>query len=67
MGVLKKSASGVLPALSCSRTPVYAPRANLAAALLDGPFLNTPFIALDCRAMVPGRESDESFNYSTVS
>jgi hypothetical protein len=37
-GVLKKSASGVLAPLSCSRTILYAPRAKVAAALLDGPF-----------------------------
>ena len=35
MGLLKKSASGVLGPLSCSRTVVYAPRANGPAALLD--------------------------------
>jgi hypothetical protein len=28
MGVLKKPASGVLAPLSCSRTPMYVPRAN---------------------------------------
>ncbi|MDX1412263.1 MAG: hypothetical protein R3351_08910, partial [Nitrospirales bacterium] len=33
--MLKKSASGVLGSLSCSRTPVYAPRAKGPAALLD--------------------------------
>ena len=33
--MLKKSASGVLGPLSCSRTAVYAPRAKAPAALLD--------------------------------
>ena len=35
IGVLKKAASCVLGPLSCSRTPVYAPRAQGPAALLD--------------------------------
>jgi len=38
LGGLKKSASGVLARLSCSRTHLYAPRAKRAAALLDGTF-----------------------------
>jgi hypothetical protein len=36
--VLKKSASGVLAPLSCSRTSLYAPGAKMAAALLGKPF-----------------------------
>ncbi len=51
MGVLKKPASGVLAPLSCSRTPMYVPRAKEAAAFpsrglrtgLDGLFEH-PFI-----------------------
>jgi hypothetical protein len=38
LGMLKKSASGVLDVLLSSRTAQYAPGANPSAALLDGPF-----------------------------
>ena len=44
MGVLKKPASGVLAPLSCSRTPMYVPRAKEAAALLNELFEH-PFIS----------------------
>ncbi len=38
VGMLKKSASGVLGLLSCSRTHLYALRAKSPVALLDEPF-----------------------------
>ena len=58
-GMLKKGASGVLGPLACSRTAVYALRANEPAALLDlalpkrlrageRAFLNIPYFLLMC-------------------
>jgi len=65
MGVLKKPASGVLAPLSCSRTPMYVPRAKEAAAFpsrglrtgLDGLFEH-PFIR-SLIAMIKTRENFE--------
>ena len=66
-GVLKKSASGVLAPLSCSRTHLYAPLAKPAAALLNELF--EPFlIVLDWSVIKwSGVKLVKILNYSTVS
>ncbi|MEE8124537.1 MAG: hypothetical protein V3T42_01850 [Nitrospirales bacterium] len=62
---MKKSASGVLSLLSCSRTHLYALRAKRPAALLDGPFLTFPVAFGYPGNMAKPIDIEKIWNYST--